>query len=98
MEEGASWNTNSITGAACKDAANSCVWLSKRRESPIPLMERTTAPFPFAPPFLKHGDLIIPHVPNILLYLGPKLTLAPRDEAKRHILHGLQLTITDIVA
>ena len=62
------------------------------------LMERKTAPAPFAPPFLKHGDLIIPHVANILLYLGPKLSLAPKDEAKRHVLHGLQLTITDFVA
>ncbi|SCB20465.1 glutathione S-transferase family protein [Rhizobium hainanense] len=53
---------------------------------------------PFAPPFLKDGDLIIPHVANILMYLGPKLGLAPRDEGKRHVLNGLQLTITDLVA
>jgi glutathione S-transferase len=53
---------------------------------------------PFAPPFLKDGDVIIPHVANILLYLGPKLGLAPEGEAPRHIANGLQLTITDIVA
>jgi glutathione S-transferase len=62
------------------------------------LMQRKTAPAPFAPPFLKHGDLIIPHVANILLYLGLRLNLAPQEEATRHVLHGLQLTITDIVA
>jgi glutathione S-transferase len=63
------------------------------------LMRRKTAPpAPFAPPFLKAGDLIIPHVANILLYLGPKLGLAPQDEAGRYVLHGLQLTITDFVA
>lgn len=28
---------------------------------------------PFAPPFLKDGDLIISHVANILFYLGAKL-------------------------
>ncbi|MBB3660937.1 glutathione S-transferase [Rhizobium sp. BK650] len=53
---------------------------------------------PFAPPFLKDGDLIIPHVANILLYLGPKLGLAPDDEGLRYVVNGLQLTITDFVA
>ncbi|MBX5041988.1 glutathione S-transferase [Rhizobium lentis] len=53
---------------------------------------------PFAPPFLKDGDLIIPHVANILLYLGPKLGLAPADESLRYVVNGLQLTITDFVA
>lgn len=53
---------------------------------------------PFAPPFLKDGDVIIPHVANILMYLGLKFGLAPKDEAQRHVLNGLQLTITDLVA
>jgi glutathione S-transferase len=63
------------------------------------LMEPGAGPcIPFAPPFLKDGDLIIPHVANILLYLGPKLGLAPADEGMRYVLNGLQLTITDFVA
>ncbi|AYG69052.1 MULTISPECIES: glutathione S-transferase [unclassified Rhizobium] len=53
---------------------------------------------PFAPPFLKDGDLLIPHVANILMYLGLKLGVAPKDEGQRHVLNGLQLTITDLVA
>ncbi len=53
---------------------------------------------PFAPPFLKDGDLIISHVANILMYLGPTLGLAPRNEAQRHELNALQLTVTDLVA
>jgi glutathione S-transferase len=53
---------------------------------------------PFAPPFMKDGDIIIPHVANILMYLGPKLGLSPEGEALRHVANGLQLTITDIVA
>ncbi|MDL2403717.1 glutathione S-transferase family protein [Rhizobium mayense] len=53
---------------------------------------------PFAPPFLKDGDLIISHVANILMYLGPKLGLTPGDHGLRHVVHGLQLTITDLVA
>jgi glutathione S-transferase len=35
---------------------------------------------PFAPPFLKAGKLVIAQVANILLYLGPRLKLGPRDE------------------
>ncbi len=55
-------------------------------------------PAPFAPPFLKGGDLIVSHVANILIYLGPKLGLAPRPKALIPFAHGVQLTITDFVA
>ncbi|HEY1780011.1 MAG TPA: glutathione S-transferase [Roseiarcus sp.] len=53
---------------------------------------------PFAPPFLRDGAIVVSHVANILNYLGPKLDLAPKDEAGRLFAHGLQLTITDFVA
>jgi len=63
------------------------------------LMNSKTEPqIPFAPPFLKDGDLIIPQVANILMYLGPKLGLAPQDEGLRFVANGLQLTIADVVA
>jgi glutathione S-transferase len=52
---------------------------------------------PFAPPFLKAGKLIIAQTANILLYLGPRLGLAPREEAGQLWVHQLQLTITDLV-
>ena len=52
----------------------------------------------FAPPFLKAGKLVIPQTANILLYLGPRLGLAPRSEAQRLRLHALQLTISDWLA
>jgi glutathione S-transferase len=52
---------------------------------------------PFAPPFLKAGKLVIAQVANILFYLGPRLKLAPRDEARRLWLHQLQLTVADFV-
>src|SRR5881275_962743 len=52
---------------------------------------------PFAPPFLKAGKLVIPQTANILLYLGARLNLAPREEAGRLWVHQLQLTITDLV-
>src|SRR6516165_10140928 len=57
---------------------------------------RITRP-PYAPPFLKAGKLIVAQTANILLYLGPRLALAPRDEAGRLWVHQLQLTITDLV-
>ena len=53
---------------------------------------------PFAPPFLKDGELIVSHVANMLSYLGPKLGLAPEDQKLRCVANGLQLTITDLVA
>ncbi|KAK3498984.1 uncharacterized protein B0T23DRAFT_400688 [Neurospora hispaniola] len=39
-----------------------------------------TNPPIFAPPILKHGDLVISQTPNILLYLGPRLGLVPGVE------------------
>ena len=53
---------------------------------------------PFAPPFLRDGDVVVSHVANILNHLGPKLGLAPEGEPQRIFAHGLQLTITDFVA
>jgi glutathione S-transferase len=52
---------------------------------------------PFAPPFLQAGKLVIAQTANILFYLGPRLKLAPREEAGRLWLHQLQLTVTDFV-
>jgi glutathione S-transferase len=52
---------------------------------------------PYAPPFLKAGKTVIAQVANILLFLGPRLDLAPRDEAGRLWAHQLQLTISDLV-
>ena len=52
---------------------------------------------PYAPPFIKAGKLVIAQTANILLYLGPRLRLAPRDEAGRLWAHQLQLTISDLV-
>lgn len=57
-----------------------------------------TAHPPFAPPFLKAGRVTIGQTANILLFLGPRLGLAPRAEAARLWAHQLQLTVTDLVA
>jgi glutathione S-transferase len=52
---------------------------------------------PYAPPFLKAGNTIVAQTANILLFLGPRLKLSPRDEAGRLWAHQLQLTLSDLV-
>lgn len=52
---------------------------------------------PFAPPFLQSGKLVIAQTANILQYLGPRVGLAPKDEAGRLWVHGVQLTIADFL-
>jgi glutathione S-transferase len=52
---------------------------------------------PFAPPFLKSGELVIGQTANILLFLGMRHGLAPRSEAGRLWTHQLQLTIADLL-
>src|SRR5437879_44009 len=51
---------------------------------------------PFAPPVLEAGQQLIAQTPNILLFLGSRLGLAPRDAAGRLWTHQLQLTISDL--
>jgi glutathione S-transferase len=52
---------------------------------------------PFAPPFLKSGELVIGQTANILLYLGPRHGLVPVDEASRLKANQIQLTVADLV-
>lgn len=51
---------------------------------------------PFAVPILKAGRDLIAQTPNILLYLGGRLALAPRDERGKLWTHQLELTILDL--
>ncbi|NYZ12819.1 glutathione S-transferase [Azospirillum sp. RWY-5-1] len=53
---------------------------------------------PFAPPFLRDGDLVIAQVAAILQHVGPALGLVPDDAAGRIWTHQIQLTIADAVA
>jgi glutathione S-transferase len=61
------------------------------------MMEARKGTPPFAPPFLKAGQLVIGQTANILFYLGARHGLAPKAEARRLWVHQLQLTITDFV-
>ena len=51
---------------------------------------------PFAVPVLRAGRQLIAQTPNILLFLGGRLKLAPRDEAGRLWAHQLELTLLDL--
>ena len=105
--------TNFTTGRASRAVANSFAWRSRKPDddcrtlarrgkggiaSMMKLLERKSlARPPYAPPFLKAGKDLIGQTALILFYLGPRLGLAPRDEASRLWVHQLQLTITDLV-
>jgi glutathione S-transferase len=52
---------------------------------------------PFAAPILRDGDVIVAQTAAILFYLGPRLGLAPEDEAGRLWTHQIQLTLADLV-
>ena len=84
---------------ALEDAGASYDDVARRKggmDRMLAMMERERHA-PFAPPFLKAGPLVVAQVANILFYLGPRLKLAPREEAGRLWLHQLQLTVTDFV-
>jgi len=81
-------------GAAYEDVARKAGGMDKMMAM---LQSARDKHAPYAPPFLKAGKLVIAQSGNILFYLGPRLKLAPRDEAGRLWLHQLQLTVTDFV-
>jgi glutathione S-transferase len=61
------------------------------------MMEHADHP-PFAPPFLKDVETVIGQTAAILLYLGARHGLAPKDPAGGLWTHQIQLTISDFVA
>lgn len=61
------------------------------------LVDETLPTPPYAPPVLRVGKRWIAQTANILLYLGARHGLAPKDEAGRLWAHQLQLTVTDFV-
>ena len=87
---------------ALEDAGADYVDVARRLKGMAAMMRflesRSIERPPFAPPFLKAGKLVIAQTANILLFLGPRLRLAPKDEAGRVWANQLQLTIADWVA
>lgn len=60
-------------------------------------LEGDLAPYAFAVPVLRAGDLIIPQTVAITRFLGERHGLAPDDERGRLLAHGVALTIADLV-
>src|SRR5690242_6366402 len=50
---------------------------------------------PFAPPFLRAGEVLLAQTALILHWLAPRLGLAPKNERTRLWLHQQQLTLSD---
>jgi glutathione S-transferase len=55
------------------------------------------APFVFAPPILRAGDIVIAQTANITRFLGERHGLAPADDAGRLAAATIALTIADLV-
>ncbi len=53
---------------------------------------------PFAPPFVRAGDVVVAQTANVLQFVGPRIGLAPADERSRFWAHQLQLTVSDLVS
>jgi glutathione S-transferase len=61
------------------------------------LLGTELAPYAFAVPVLRDGDLIIPQTVAITRFLGERHGLAPEDERGRHLANAVALTIADLV-
>ncbi|CAN8095230.1 unnamed protein product [Discula destructiva] len=92
------------------DYVDTAYGLDASKEQPKELLSRIDPahtgdghnPPHLAPPMLKHGDLVISQTSNILLYLGPKLGLAPKPGDNNDVgggglyaINGLVLTALD---
>jgi glutathione S-transferase len=62
------------------------------------LQSRSVERPPYAPPFLRAGRLIVGQTANILEFLGPRHSLAPKSHRGKLWINELQLTISDLVA
>ncbi len=85
-----------VTSTPYTDATNTTKDGMSTLKSLISQSPSSTANPPhFAPPILKHGDLTISQLPNILLYVGPRLGLVPPEsEDPTAIYHINQLALT----
>ncbi len=61
------------------------------------LQDRNLTHPPFAPPFLKDGEVLLGQTAAILHYLAPQLKLVARSEQARVWTQQIQLTIADMV-
>src|SRR6187399_1683181 len=65
---------------ALEDAGASYLDVARDPKQKGRLARELAASHVFAPPFLRAGKLVLSQTANILLYLGPRLGLAPSSE------------------
>jgi glutathione S-transferase len=87
---------------ALEDAGAAYVDVARERKNGTAAMMRflegeESGALPFAPPFVKVGDIVVSQTANILAYLAPRLGLVPRREALRAEANQIQLTLADFV-
>src|SRR2546427_8945461 len=85
---------------ALEEAGASYVDVARTPQRGVPALTRflegkSEGRLPFAPPFLKAGNLVIAQTANLLVWLAPRHGLAPKSEPARLWAHQLQLTVAD---
>ena len=85
-------------GAEYIDVARGAAGMKEGARALMAVMDREDiAHPPFAAPCLEDGDVLIGQTSAILLYLGDRHDLAPKDPVLRIWTHQIQLTIADLV-
>lgn len=54
-------------------------------------------PLPFAPPILRHGEVVVAQTANVLQYLASHLDIVPEGAFAARAAHQHQLTLSDLV-
>jgi glutathione S-transferase len=80
---------------ALEDAGAAYVDVARKRGGVEKMLRLIEKGGHFACPLLAAGNHVYSQTPNILLFLGPRLGLAPRNDAGRLRVHQWQLTIAD---
>ena len=61
------------------------------------LKREQTGALPFAPPFVRVGDVVVSQTANVLSFLAAHLRAGPRGESARSEVNQIQLTLADLV-
>ena len=85
-----------------EEAGAAYVDVARERKNGLAAMMRflegeESGALPFAPPFVKIGNVVVSQTANILAFLAPRLGLVPDDEAFRAEASQIQLTLADFV-
>jgi glutathione S-transferase len=85
-----------------EDAGAAYVDVARQRKNGLMAMMRLlegeeSGALPFAPPFVKAGNVIVSQTASVLAFLAPRLGLVPDAEALRAEASQIQLTLADFV-